>query len=136
MSSLLLNNRADHLTERLDSSFSFSLAIINLISYLFVYLLNTRREMSTYTEEGANSEKNEPLAEAPSPQILYDLFGITNHTGTLNQGHYIANVKVDNRWYQCNDSFISCLGESIEESDVMNSAYMLFYLRRDVVSDV
>lgn len=109
---------------------------MNLISYRVVYLFNTRREMSTFTEEDASSEKNDSLAEAPSPQILYDLFGTTNHTGTLNQGHYIANVKVDSRWYQCNDSFISYLGESIEESDVMNSAYMLFYLRRDIVSDV
>jgi ubiquitin C-terminal hydrolase len=91
--------------------------------------------MSTYTEEDANFDKNERFVEAPSPQILYDLFGTNNHTGTLNQGHYIANVKVDNRWYQCNDSFISCLGETIEESDVTNSAYMLFYIRRDKVTD-
>lgn len=70
------------------------------------------------------------LVGAPSPQLLYDLFGVINHTGTLHQGHYVAIVKVNNHWYNCNDSFISYAGETIEESDV-NAAYMLFYTRRE-----
>ncbi len=91
--------------------------------------------MTTFTEEDTPSNRNETVTEAPSPQILYDLFGINNHTGTLNQGHYVASVKVDNRWYHCNDSFVSYGGETLEESDVINSAYMLFYIRRDTVNN-
>ena len=62
--------------------------------------------------------------------ILYDLFGTVNHIGTLQSGHYVANVKVDGQWYHCNDAHVSRFGEN--ESDVLNNegAYLLFYIRK------
>jgi len=80
--------------------------------------------------EDETSVQSSKDAGASSPKVLYDLFGIINHSGSLHQGHYIATVKVENRWYHCNDSFISYAGETVEESEV-NGAYMLFYIRRD-----
>lgn len=63
---------------------------------------------------------------------MYDLFGTVNHEGSLNQGHYIANVKCGNTWYSCNDAFISLAGKGDGEAEVMSSAgaYMIFYIRR------
>jgi ubiquitin C-terminal hydrolase len=63
-----------------------------------------------------------------SPQVLYDLFATANHTGTLHQGHYVANVKVGSDWYHCNDQMVS----RYDEKDVLHSegAYVLFYIRR------
>jgi len=63
-----------------------------------------------------------------SPLVNYDLFGTVNHTGSLSQGHYVANVKIGERWFYCNDAgvFDTC------EDDVIKSdgAYVLFYTRR------
>jgi ubiquitin carboxyl-terminal hydrolase 22/27/51 len=63
-----------------------------------------------------------------SPLVLYDLFGTANHTGTLHQGHYVANVKVGSDWYHCNDQMVS----RYDENDVLCSegAYVLFYIRQ------
>lgn len=71
---------------------------------------------------------DEELDEAAYPEVLYDLYGTVNHVGTLNQGHYVSNVKVGDQWYHCNDAHIS----TSEESEVLKSegAYMMFYLRR------
>ncbi len=69
---------------------------------------------------------------ANCPKVLYDLFGIVSHKGTLNQGHYMCRVKCGEHWYNCNDSFVSKAGEGTGEKAVLQSdgAYMLFYLQR------
>jgi ubiquitin C-terminal hydrolase len=66
--------------------------------------------------------------DASCLEINYDLFGTVNHTGTLNQGHYVSNVKIGDQWFHCNDAHIS----SSDEDQVLKSegAYLLFYIRR------
>lgn len=61
---------------------------------------------------------------------IYDLFGVVNHFGSLNGGHYTATCKssIDNGWYYYNDSSVSSAGNQ----KIMNdAAYVLFYRRRD-----
>lgn len=62
----------------------------------------------------------------------YELYGIINHTGSLNMGHYYSfirelqdNGKFSNQWICCNDSRVN----NITNEEAMNSqnAYMLFY---------
>jgi len=62
-------------------------------------------------------------------KYIYDLFGVSNHSGGLGGGHYTAYVKnlKDNQWYDCNDSWCS---PASEESIVSSEAYVLFYKRR------
>ena len=63
----------------------------------------------------------------------YELYGIINHTGMLDSGHYYSYVKKYNRktnkflseWYCCNDSKISEI--SNEEALSSQNAYILFY---------
>jgi ubiquitin C-terminal hydrolase len=52
--------------------------------------------------------------------------------GTLQSGHYIANVKVEDIWYHCNDAHVSRAGVDDGEKEVVNNegAYVLFYIRR------
>jgi ubiquitin carboxyl-terminal hydrolase 22/27/51 len=90
---------------------------------------------STATTEKKMSKSNAYNAvdeDSSCPKILYDLFGTVNHTGSLNQGHYVSNVKVDEQWYHCNDDFICKAGDGDGEKAVLDStgAYMLFYIRQ------
>ena len=59
-----------------------------------------------------------------APRIVYNLQSTVNHYGTLQSGHYYANIKVDQTWYHCNDSHVSCAPES---EVIAQPAYMLFY---------
>lgn len=85
-------------------------------------------------EDGGGNANME--AKSCSSAIMYDLYATINHTGTLHQGHYVANVKVDGKWYHCNDAHIFDAGEGDGEKAVLEAAvgeaYMLFYMRRDV----
>lgn len=62
-------------------------------------------------------------------EIVYDLFGVDNHYGTLHGGHYTAYVKnfVDDKWYYFDDSRVR---PADPNDSIAGSAYLLFYRRR------
>ncbi len=63
-------------------------------------------------------------------EMLYDLYGVVHHQGALSGGHYVASLKSDDgQWRLFNDAQIF----EIHSRDVVDSsAYILFYIRRDV----
>jgi ubiquitin C-terminal hydrolase len=66
-------------------------------------------------------------------EMLYDLYGVVHHQGALSTGHYVASLKseIDGQWRLFNDAQIF----EIHPKDVVDSsAYLLFYIRRDVAS--
>ncbi|KAL7422668.1 ubiquitin-specific protease doa4 [Cryptotrichosporon argae] len=56
----------------------------------------------------------------------YDLYGVSNHMGTLSSGHYTAYVKSADRWMFCEDSRVL---PATEQDVVSRPAYILFYKR-------
>ena len=53
------------------------------------------------------------LKDEPNP-VLYDLYGVSNHYGSLNGGHYTASClnDIDKEWYYFDDSSVSPIGNS------------------------
>ena len=77
----------------------------------------------------ANQMKS--LHISPGSESLYDLYGVVHHQGTFTTGHYVASLKSesDGKWRLFNDAQIF----EVNERDVVDSsAYILFYIRRDV----
>ncbi|ORX71732.1 cysteine proteinase [Anaeromyces robustus] len=68
------------------------------------------------------------IGDKSEEKYIYNLYAISNHSGSTGGGHYTAYVKndKDGKWYDCNDSFVSEVSES---SIVTPSAYLLFYER-------
>ncbi|TPX72166.1 hypothetical protein SpCBS45565_g00688 [Spizellomyces sp. 'palustris'] len=62
-----------------------------------------------------------------APEGVYDLYGISNHFGGLNGGHYTASVKnsYKNKWFSFDDSRFSGVDESSLRTP---AAYLLFYV--------
>lgn len=64
-------------------------------------------------------------------KAVYDLFGVSNHYGSMSFGHYTAYAKnfYNDKWYYYDDCSVS------QETDlskiVSDAAYILFYKRRD-----
>ena len=60
----------------------------------------------------------------------YDLFGVINHFGSLDYGHYTAlclNYH-DNNWYEYNDRLVKKIKKGKEKDKAVNkNAYILFY---------
>lgn len=61
---------------------------------------------------------------------IYDLFGVTNHSGSCLGGHYTSFVKnANNNWYHFNDTHISQIDE---KKLITNKAYCLFYIKKSL----
>ena len=61
-------------------------------------------------------------------EYKYTLYGIGNHSGTINFGHYYAYIKLNNKaWYEFNDSMVSKIGYIDLNS---SNAYTLFYKKK------
>lgn len=74
-----------------------------------------------------NDEKG--TSEVPR-DIIYELIGVVSHKGTVNEGHYIATVKVaGDKWFRFNDSMVS---EISEEQALKDEAYLLSYIIKQV----
>mmetsp|Transcript_33863 Transcript_33863/g.24897 ORF Transcript_33863/g.24897 Transcript_33863/m.24897 type:complete len:109 (+) Transcript_33863:1366-1692(+) len=67
--------------------------------------------------------------------MIYDLYAVTNHYGSLSFGHYTAFAMnpVSGAWYDFNDSSFSQLPSA--DSAVTDAAYVLYYKRRDFFPD-
>ena len=57
----------------------------------------------------------------------YKLFGISNHSGTINFGHYYSYTKIGNNWYEFNDSFVKLINLTFSSK----AAYFFFYEKID-----
>ena len=64
-----------------------------------------------------------------SNNCYYSLYGIANHTGTIDFGHYFAYIKIEGNWFEFNDSLVKPIGRI---QNVSSSAYVFFYKRNDV----
>uniref|UniRef100_A0A3Q2R2D5 ubiquitinyl hydrolase 1 n=1 Tax=Fundulus heteroclitus TaxID=8078 RepID=A0A3Q2R2D5_FUNHE len=67
-----------------------------------------------------------PYGPVDCGPVLYDLYAICNHAGTVNMGHYTACCLDENGWCFYNDSSATPLTESQLQT---NQAYVLFYQR-------
>ena len=56
----------------------------------------------------------------------YTLYGIGNHSGTIDFGHYYAYIKIKDEWYEFNDSMVS----KTTLSRTSNKVYVLFYKKK------
>jgi ubiquitin C-terminal hydrolase len=61
---------------------------------------------------------------------IYRLYGVIQHFGQLNSGHYLASVYVESakKWATFNDAYVKEMGN---ESVHQPNAYVLFYQRID-----
>lgn len=57
--------------------------------------------------------------------VFYELYGVINHTGSVEGGHYTSYIKnQNNKWYHYNDTNI----KELQENEICSSkAYCLFY---------
>ena len=74
-----------------------------------------------------NFDITEYIVGPEKDKAKYDLYGVIEHYGTLNQGHYTAICKNDGNWVSYNDSIVK-----IVNNPVTKNAYVLFYKMENI----
>jgi ubiquitin C-terminal hydrolase len=84
--------------------------------------------MFPFTEEGLNKD-------IVNGNYKYELRGVVNHVGLIDQGHYYSFIKDKslNSWFKYNDELVSSSSEDLISKECFggknNNAYLLFYER-------
>jgi ubiquitin carboxyl-terminal hydrolase 2/21 len=94
----------------------------------------SRSKLNTDVDFPINNLKLDDLTDVMSksyegPIPTYNLIGISNHSGTVYSGHYIAQCKhpFTQQWHEFNDASVYSLNE--KSRIISSNAYVLFYER-------
>lgn len=112
-------------TNHLKSSKYSSLPKVLIISFQrYNYLTNRKNNMSIkYNEIVDLRDHIDPILFPIGETTQYKLFGVSNHAGTMDFGHYFAYIKIKDKWYQFNDEQVNEISMKFEGTN----AYCLFY---------
>lgn len=101
------------------------------LSFFFVCIREKVNDLIDFPIEGLDltAYVKSELSSNPNTPAVYDLYGVSEHSGTMGGGHYTAKCKneIDGKWYSFNDSHVR---ECSPESAISSEAYVLFYKRR------
>ena len=113
--------------------FRLELAIVNA-NFLFCFFSDRfsyeglwRQKITTFVDFPIDGFK---FDASDSEMKFYDLYGVVNHSGSLEGGHYIAYSRNIGSfdWHRYDDSDVT----PANSSDVVTAnAYVLFYQQRD-----
>ncbi len=125
---------------------SHTLRLEDLPASFTLSLSRFRYDPLRHTKRKVHTEVDVPLTYILPPEKTltgnsgeYILNGFIVHVGIPTGGHYIAYVRKENFWFQCNDSRISQLGSTQEESEAIvrrlaQNAYLLTYKKSRSIS--
>ncbi|CAF4476053.1 unnamed protein product, partial [Rotaria socialis] len=79
------------------------------------------------------------FSTADQQEAIYDLIATSNHIGSIYGGHYIAyamhRMSNKSKWYRFDDSCVTRVkSEDLEQDIVSQDAYLLFYIKRDILN--
>ncbi|KAG8768252.1 ubiquitin-specific protease doa4 [Ceratobasidium sp. 428] len=110
-------------TDKLETLVDFPLQNLDFTNYM-PSPLPPGRDREELKSLESYSPQTDPRCQ--TPQYKYELYGVTNHFGSLSSGHYTAFVKSRGKWLYCDDSRIA----PADPKDVVGKpAYILFYKR-------
>jgi ubiquitin C-terminal hydrolase len=89
---------------------------------------HTRKNQNLITIPLKNADFSKYVKGYNASAYVYDLFGVCNHGGGAQGGHYTAYIKNANgKWYEFNDTMVS---EIKEENVISPQSYCLFYRKK------
>ncbi|KAL6309343.1 hypothetical protein BKA93DRAFT_821670 [Sparassis latifolia] len=104
-------------TDKIETFVDFPLRGLDLTNYM-------PAPLPPGVSGGSQVPRDDPRSQLPP--YRYDLYGVTNHFGTLSSGHYTAFIASRGGWLYCDDSRVS---QSDAKNVVGKPAYILFYKR-------
>ncbi|CAD8102235.1 unnamed protein product [Paramecium sonneborni] len=123
----LLDENAYHCTKCNDLTFAIkTMSLQKLPDQLIIQLKRFQYD------ELKGYQKNNILVTYPENltinQINYELYGVVQHIGGLDNGHYISYGKRQKKWIEFNDEST----KEVQKNDVINdkNAYILFYQQK------
>lgn len=108
------------MSRKVDRYLQFPLSL-DMAPYLSSSILRSRFGNRFFPFDGDESNTlNEPSSE-------FELFAVVTHTGKLDAGHYVTYLRLSNKWYKCDDAWITEVNENTVRAA---QGYMMFYVQK------
>lgn len=92
-------------------------------------IFDRRNNKLSFPEDLVITQENEE--DEGTSDISYSLYAIVNQIGSMEGGHYTANIKNGDDWWLCDDDDV----ENVEKTSKLlkdnKNAYVLFYHRKE-----
>jgi len=119
-----------------ESEANKKIEIYHVPKILIIHLkrFNNNKKIDTMIEFPLNNLDIKNYIKSSDTISKYDLFGVINHYGSLEYGHYTSYCLNyhDNNWYEYNDRIVNKIQKEKEKEIIVNkNAYILFYRSQD-----
>ena len=110
--------------------------IYHVPKILIIHLkrFNNNKKINTFIEYPIKDLYINDYIHSSDNISKYDLFGVINHFGSLEYGHYTSYCLNyhDNIWYEYNDRIVNKIPKEKEKDIIVNkNGYILFYRSKD-----
>ena len=116
-----------------NTNFDKETSLYTLPNYLILHLSRFKQGYISNEKINTNVEFDEQLTlkqNIDNSTSRYKLVGTINHFGTMNRGHYFAELRhTDGKWYEINDEAVR-EGRLDKTGNVSKYVYILFYQRQ------
>ena len=126
--------KCDNCKKELEANKKIELYHIPKILIITLKRFNHNKKLNTLIEFPLQNLDLNKYIKSDDQISKYDLFGVINHFGSLEYGHYTSFCKNyhDNLWYEYNDRIVNKIQKEKENEIIVNkNAYILFYRAQD-----
>ena len=119
-----------------ESEANKKIEIYHVPRILIIHLkrFNNNKKINTFIEYPLTDLDINNYIQSNDSISKYDLFGVINHFGSLEYGHYTSYCfnYHDNIWYEYNDRIVNKIPKEKEKDIIVNkNGYILFYRAQD-----
>lgn len=104
------------LSRKIDRHLQFPFSL-DMKPYLSSSVLKKRFGNRIFSFEGDESEAT----------TEFEVFAVVSHSGMLESGHYVTYLCLRNRWFKCDDAWITEVDEDIVRS---SQCYLIYYVQK------
>ena len=113
-----------------------TIEIYHVPKILIIHLkrFNNNKKINTFIDFPLRDLDINEYIKSNDSVAKYDLFGIINHYGSMEYGHYTSYCfnYHDHTWYEYNDRLVNKIPKEKEKDKIINkNAYILFYRCQD-----
>ncbi|KAL6012208.1 Ubiquitin C-terminal hydrolase 22 [Asimina triloba] len=96
------------MTKKIDQYLQFPFSL-DMSPYLSSSIIRKRFGNRIFAFEGDETDMSTELCSE------FELFAVVTHTGQLESGHYVTYLRQWNKWYKCDDAWITEVSERVNE---------------------
>ena len=123
----------DNCKEQLEANKKIEIYHLPKILIIHLKRFNNNKKINTLIDYPLTDLDINKFIKSNDNVAKYDLYGVINHFGSLEYGHYTSfclNYH-DNIWYEYNDRIVNKI-EKEKETIINKNAYILFYKAQDI----